>query len=225
MTVADKFKLDGYKVKILFDNDPMNPRTEWDNITHFLFKHRRYILGDEDAEEFLYKAIREGWWKLTNDEMDQVDYGRDNEPFLIDLMRKYNLGYAKEVRMYEHGGITISTSTSGQYSDPWDSGLLGWAFMTRAEILDNWGGKYLTTKVKAKADLAIESDIEVYDDYLTGAVFGYQIKRKGEEIDSSWGYYGYDHEKSGLMWNVREAIEWDKRRRAQQESESERTTD
>lgn len=44
-----------YRVKVEHDHDPLNPRTEWDNLGKMICFHRDYNLGDEhdyrDAEE------------------------------------------------------------------------------------------------------------------------------------------------------------------------------
>ena len=39
----------------------------------------------------------------------------------------------------------------------------------------------------------LRGEVKVYDQYLQGDVYGYVIEdADGEEIDSSWGYYGDD---------------------------------
>jgi len=49
--------------------------------------------------------------------------------------------------------------------------------------------------------------VEIYDHYLTGMVFGYDVVCDfcGQSIDSCWGFYGDDHEKSGLLDYAKEA--------------------
>ena len=36
----------GYTINIDYDEDPMNPRTDWDNAAVMVCWHRRYNLGD-----------------------------------------------------------------------------------------------------------------------------------------------------------------------------------
>ena len=43
----EKTKVGKYTVKVLQDDDPMNPRTEWDNCAHMICFHRNYRLGDK----------------------------------------------------------------------------------------------------------------------------------------------------------------------------------
>ena len=52
----------GYNIKIYQDEDPLNPRTEWDNFGHMVCFHGRYTLGDkhtmsiEDVKDILGRS-------------------------------------------------------------------------------------------------------------------------------------------------------------------------
>ena len=70
--------------------------------------------------------------------------------------------------------------------------------------------------MREAARLVIESEVETYDQFISGAVFGYVVKdASGEHIDSCFGFYGYgevkwdaDHTKCGYaMQCVREQID------------------
>ena len=46
--LVERFKTsDGGTFDIVHDSDPLNPRTEFDNITKMICFHRRYNLGDK----------------------------------------------------------------------------------------------------------------------------------------------------------------------------------
>lgn len=94
--------------------------------------------------------------------------------------------------LYDHGGLTMNT---GGFSCPWDSGQVGiiWA-KKGAEGLEN--DRILDV---------MRQEVKTYDDYLTGNVYGYNIPALD---DSCWGYYGYDHEKSGLLEAARGEIDY-----------------
>jgi transitional endoplasmic reticulum ATPase len=60
MNVIKKARIGNEKLRIIQDEDPMNPRTEYDNFGKMVCFHRRYDLGDkhefsspEDFDEFL----------------------------------------------------------------------------------------------------------------------------------------------------------------------------
>jgi len=66
--------------------------------------------------------------------------------------------------------------------------------------------------VKQKAIDLLRGEINAYDDYLTGNVYGYTIeptdKNKSIECDDScWGFYG-DHENSGLLESAKGSIDY-----------------
>jgi hypothetical protein len=96
---------------------------------------------------------------------------------------------------YTKGGIRLATSP---FSCPWDSGRLGFAVVTRREIIDNYGTYNDATIAQAKR--CIDSEIKTYNNYLDGEVYGYVLKdSEGEEIDSCWGFYGYDPSTNGIF--------------------------
>lgn len=50
--------------------------------------------------------------------------------------------------LYDHGGITMSTSP---FSCPWDSGQVGVIYCTKEKAIKEWGKKRFTKKVEERA--------------------------------------------------------------------------
>ena len=48
-----------YLLQIMLDDEPMNPRTDWDNFGHMVCWHRRYNLGDEHRFEDTNDLLKE----------------------------------------------------------------------------------------------------------------------------------------------------------------------
>lgn len=52
-----------YLLQIMLDDEPMNPRTDWDNFGHMICWHSRYNLGDEhhfeDSNDLLKQLVRD----------------------------------------------------------------------------------------------------------------------------------------------------------------------
>lgn len=87
---------------------------------------------------------------------------------------------------YVHGESSVSTSP---YSCPWDSGQAGWAYITQSGS-DLMG--YQGYNVRQLEGI-IKSEVETFDAYLSGQVFGYQILDfHCEVLDSCWGYFGLE---------------------------------
>lgn len=84
---------------------------------------------------------------------------------------------------YVHGGATIRT---GPYGCPWDSGQSGFAYCTKERAIDECGSV-------EKALEVIKAEVRIFDNYLTGEVFGWVLEdENGDTIDSCWGFYGTD---------------------------------
>ena len=59
----------------------------------------------------------------------------------------------------------------------------------------------------------LQGEVEVYDEYLQKQVYGFQVEKDGEineddVLDSCWGFYGYDHRKSGLLDEAESTIDY-----------------
>jgi hypothetical protein len=139
-----------YELKIEQDNDPMNPRTDWDNITTMICFHKRYDLGDKTD----YKSSQfESWDELK----EQIE-------------SDYKVLMIKPLYMYDHSGITISTSPFGCN---WDSGQIGWVFIDEKQL------QYITGDSsghnETNLEEIIDSEVKTYDQYITGEVYQYTI--------------------------------------------------
>lgn len=94
--------------------------------------------------------------------------------------------------LYDHSGITISCGDRVYpYNDRWDSGLVGWIVYARQkDDGEDW---------RERAFDRMQAEVEEYDQYLQGEVYGFTLYENGEEIDSCWGYYGDDLAKNGIL--------------------------
>ena len=108
------------------------------------------------------------------------------------------------VYMYDHSGYTIATTP---FSCPWDSGQLGHIVVTDVEMRKEFGVKRLTKELRAKALKQLQQEVETYDEYLRGEVYGYVAEDEGgNHLDSCWGYYGSDDEY--MMSEARNAVDY-----------------
>lgn len=142
------------KLEIVPDPDPMHPRKDWDRFSTLVTWHRRYELGDENPRE-----TPDEYWESVKDE----SVGR------------------LPVYMYEHGGIALST---GSFSCPWDSGQLGFIWMSKKQQED---AGIADEDIEAR----LQSDIEVYNKYLNGGFCGYRVidtDNPDDPLDSCWGF-------------------------------------
>lgn len=171
----------GYKIEIHRDDDPLNPRTDHDNAGTMCCEHRRYDLGDGGIR-LLYDALCEDpryndlYLSLPDDEREPFE--DDDIPKMLEQAEKW--GYTVlPLYLYDHSGITMSCAP---FSCPWDSGQVGVIFMSPQTAAKEG--------IKDPAG-SLKGEVEVYDQYLTGDVYGYIVKDdEGEELDSCWGFFG-----------------------------------
>jgi hypothetical protein len=181
--------METYKIKntneflrIIPMEDVENPRVEWDNLATMVCFHKRYNLGDKTT---LKSDDFNGWEELH-------DY----------LVKEEDAEVIKSLILYDHSGISISTSREYPFNCQWDSMQIGFIYITKKTIKEN----NLTTE---HANAIIDGEVETYNQYLTGEVFSFtrykMVKcekcgnEEEEDINSCWGFYGYNHEKSGLF--------------------------
>lgn len=95
--------------------------------------------------------------------------------------------------LYDHSGLHIYLGGGPAVGDSagWDSGTVGFAYITRDRLLKEYGGKRVTKSMIEKARSVLEAEVEEYDDYLCGDCYGYTIKdADGEHLASCWGFIG-----------------------------------
>lgn len=131
--------------------------------------HRNYKLGDEH----------------------EFDSPEDFEKFL--KREKKNI-IVLPLYLYDHSGITMKTSP---FNDRWDSGQVGYIYVTREAGRKWFGVKRINEK---KVIDYLNSEVKTYDNFLTGEVYYCSTEdQNGEMIDSCGGFFGYNHEENGLM--------------------------
>lgn len=195
-----KYQLnDGSIVEIKLDHDPPNPQIEFSNLWTLIGWHRNYSIGLSD------KAKRDGlqWaWgskpgerglaRLASRAFESPE--RLNE-YLADHPDRFIL---LPVYMYDHLGLALSLSP---FSCQWDSGQVGHMIAPLESLKSEYSvpAKNWTGLFKRWALHAAKSELKQYEQFVSGDAWGYVRTLDGEHLDSCWGYYGSDHEKSGLF--------------------------
>ena len=170
-----KNELTNEVLNIYQDDCPSNPR-DWDtNLTEMFCIHNRYILGDLHdlrGEDF------NGWGEI--------------EAYLLDTE---DIIAIKPLYLYDHGGLSISTSP---FSCRWDSGQIGFIFVTKYTVFEQFGE---IDNAEEIAERALEEELKLYGDYMRGDVFFAELTEDGVRVDITRSY-GYE----GLLENVCDAF-------------------
>ena len=102
----------------------------------------------------------------------------------------------------DHSGLSMST---GSFGCPWDSGQVGFIYCSKEQARQELGVKRLTAQHIERIEGMLKFEVELYSNYLSGSVYFY----RNDELDvSCGGFFGYDHDKSGLIESAVSDISW-----------------
>jgi len=158
-----------YTVKLGNDECKISPRHD-DNLGVMICFHKRYTLGDKHD----YKVDNYNGW----DEMKS------------DIIKNENVCVILPLYLYDHSGITMNTTG---FSCPWDSGRVGFVYVSKENVRKEYNVKHITKKIRDKVTKVLIGEVETYDKYLTGEVYCFEILDEDKNIiESCGGYYDMD---------------------------------
>lgn len=119
-------KLNGYTLKIIPDENPLNPRTDCDHLGIMLCWHRRYSLGDNHPYD-------------TPQDFEESAAAKD-------------MFVCLPVYLLDHSGLYVSVN---DFNDSWDSGQLGFIYCTKQDA-QKWFNNTDVTEDEIKKELTAE---------------------------------------------------------------------
>ena len=172
----------GVRLTIGHDSFAESPR-EWDNSWSLSCSHRMYDLGDEDCR--LNVRDYDSW----------EEYGKA-------LREEYDIVEMVPLYMTDHSYLALSIVDP---NDRWDSGQIGFAFLTAENQKDHAGAYGITDLHEASLEV-LKQELKVYEGYLNGETYSIRVENvnTGEMIDSIGGFYGTDFSANGLDDNIPE---------------------
>lgn len=166
MNIIESIQHKGMTINIFSDETAESPR-ENEHIGAIVCFHRRYRIGDKHG-------------------FNASDYSSLND-FKATLEKDFDIAVILPVYLYDHSGITIRTTP---FDCPWDSGQIGWAYVTVASIKKAYGIKRVSKSAIEQATKELEQEVKTLDSYLRGDFCGYDIEdvENGNRIDSCYGF-------------------------------------
>lgn len=160
------------------------------------FQHNGYtvkLIQDTDAEapendngDLFIVTTRNRYFQLLHDGNDARQTFEDE-----DLRSKYHVF---RLNAYIHSGVALSLSNGYPFNDQWDGGQIGFVFAEKSSWSD-----------EDKARESAQSYVEVWNQYISGDVWGFVIEDPdGNHIDSCWGHYGLEYARAEAISNVPE---------------------
>lgn len=186
---------------ILGEVEVNNPTEAYEHISHEVWVH----LSDEDCKRIIELAIKEdGDCRDEYRNFKPGEHRRFIEYFedelIEELLRSSSFsedfleiisGYVFQlpVYLYDHSGITISTSS---FSCPWDSGQVGIIFATK---------KKAEEEGIPEPENLLRDEIKIFDSFLRGEVYWFDVYdiEAGYFVDSCGGFYGNEGIKEALQ--------------------------
>lgn len=168
-TLYESTEYRGYTINIYYDECPESPR-QWDNLGTFYTAHRRYCPEEQFDKHFDFEEVCDG------------QPGVFRKEFLKNHI-------VQNIYLYDHSGQTVSTTPFGCR---WDSGWFGMVAVSVENVKKEYGWKKITKKRREQIEGYLKEEVETYDHYLTGSVYGYEVvyEEDGDVIDSCWSFYG-----------------------------------
>jgi hypothetical protein len=162
-----------HTIKISQDETPDNPRN-WDNLGTLCLFHNRYTVANEtdlDSDDYL------GWADLK-----------------AAIVKEYDPAVILPVYAYDHSCFVLSTQIERTWwHAAWDSGQLGFAFISRKDALRDFGWKVITKKRLAVLTDLLKAELHIYSQWINGDVYEYVIRDEdGDVISSCGGFYNED---------------------------------
>jgi hypothetical protein len=182
--------LKGWTCVLYHDEDASHcdPRGN-DNLGKMYCLHKRYELGDKHP----YKEDMFTGWK---DFLDTIM--EDEGP----------IPWARSIYMIDHSGIALSIRTSFSDCDPghWDSGQVGWAFITAKQMVKEYGPKWNEKQLQDAAN-CVDIEVQEYSKWCEGEVYGYIVRDpEGKHQDSCWGFIGLEWARQAAQEALRDTV-------------------
>jgi len=190
MDYYEKIEYKKCSIELYFDENPEDPR-EWDNFGTMICFHNNYNLGDKTD--------------LTSDDFEGWDELKSY------LKKEKHAEIVAPLYMYDHSGIRIKIGDFyncglAQGHARFDSGQIGFIYVSKKKILEEYGGKKLTEAKLRKAKKCLETEIKNYDKHVSGQVYGFMAKdENGDDLDSCWGFYDEDF----MIDEAKRQIDWE----------------
>ena len=108
--MTNEKRIGNYLIEVHQDESPESPRS-WDNLGTMICFHRRYDLGDKHD----YNHVEYDSWSEQRKDIEKTE----NTCVILPLY------------LYDHSGITISTSP---FNCNWDTSRVGWVFIDEKQL-------------------------------------------------------------------------------------------
>ena len=149
-------------VEVHYDDTGSESPRDWCNMGRFFGFHRRYVSPDAAPDAY---------------------------PEAARSIAQHHDNICLPVWLYDHSGTCYRAAESNPFHCPWDSGLFGFIYVSKADVRREYGVKRISPKLRAKVIEALQQEVKVYSAWANGEVYGFTVTDPaGDQIDSCWGF-------------------------------------
>lgn len=174
-----------YILKIIREEDPINPRSHNSNLFTMYCEHRKYSLGD-DVGAARFDAT---CWQEVKSIIEE----------------QYNPAIILPLSLYDHSGLAMQI---GEFSD-WDISMVGYIYISARDAKNYLNVSELEQVHLDELTRIAEEEVTEYSLYLEGEIYRMEVIEtttceccgvtKEEVIDSIGGFYGDSPLSNGMV--------------------------
>lgn len=198
-----------YALLVQPDDITVSPREVDDHFGTMVCFHSNYALGDHhnymDKDDFLREmylntvghdeAGMKRYERMVNIVGSRFRHGPKTEERAVDdaMLKVISGNYIMlPLYLYDHSGLAMSTESfvGKEVHAEWDSGQVGWIYVSKEDALREFGVEKMTGAVKKRTENIMKREVAVYDCYLRGECYGFELYKGGDLEDSCWGFVG-----------------------------------
>ena len=143
-------------------------------------------------------------WHNRYDLGDKHDYTIDEFHEFLEKTNTVTL----PLFLLDHSGLRMKNTS---FNDPWDSGKVGYIYITYDDIRKEYDRKRVSKKLITQVYKILQGETETYNQYISGDTYCYTLSKlitcnlnevHEEFIDSCGGFYGFNFKENGLLDHV-----------------------
>jgi hypothetical protein len=173
----ERFEVNGHLVVLVHDEEPVNTRDTkyFENAGILATWHRHEQFGERQIQP------------MTKEELIAELEASDEKVLAI-----------RPLWLYSHSGYSISAAETNPFTCRWDSGQVGWAYVTE-ESAKKTGHELGGTpeSLREKFEAVLVDEVENLNHCMAGRVYGYRIfadancdPNEEDDIEAVWQFIG-----------------------------------
>ena len=173
--VYDSKSVENLIVRVVDDPWRDHPRED-DALSHMVTFHKRYEIGDEHSYGTYFRDEDcDGW-----EDIERILH-RDADIAIIYPLYLFDHS-VQHIKIGAYAGA--GNINSHAY---WDSGKVGYVYVTKDAIRKWWGIKRVTKKYLDLADHVLRAEVDALDHYISGELYQYEVlDPQGDDLPEGW---------------------------------------